>query len=266
MMTRVLTAALFLPVILAVVVWAPPWAFAVMVAVVAVLGVLEVDGLARRSGWPLHRWISAGLAVGACAAFLDPPRAGERILLLSAGACIGGVALGVRRGGEGALACAAATLFAGFYPGVLLSFLVGVRGAGEPIGRRLILFFLIVIWLSDIAAYYLGRALGRRPLAPRISPKKTVEGALAGVAGAAGTAALLGYLLLPELGWTAPLLGAALGGVGIVGDLAESVLKRGAGVKDTSSLLPGHGGVLDRLDSMLLAAPLFSYYYLWAMR
>lgn len=261
-MKRVLTALVFLPVVLGVLLWAPPWSLALLVAVVTLVGVLELDGMARLSGCPLQRWVAAGLGLGACFAFLDPVRAPERILALSCAACLGAVCVALFRGGECAMAGAAATLFAGFYPGVLLSFLVGLAATG---GRRMVLFLLLVIWVSDTAAYYGGRAIGRRPLAPRISPRKTVEGALVGLFAAAILAAASRWTFLPEMGGTAPLIGLGLAGIGILGDLAESVLKRGAGVKDASGLLPGHGGVLDRVDSLVLAAPVLYYYHQWVM-
>jgi phosphatidate cytidylyltransferase len=128
-------------------------------------------------------------------------------------------------------------------------------------GSRWIFFLLLVVWFGDTAAYYVGRALGRRPLAPLVSPKKTVEGALGGFLGNALAAMLAKQLFMPE----APLsqllpLSTVLGVVSQIGDLSESALKRGAGVKDSSNLLPGHGGMLDRIDGVLFASPvMFGY-------
>lgn len=121
---------------------------------------------------------------------------------------------------------------------------------------HLLFFALALNWAGDSAAYYVGRKLGRHPLAPVLSPKKSWEGALASVAGSV----LLGWLylgrFLPRLPWWEVIVLAAVGNVaGQFGDLAESAMKRGAGVKDSGSLLPGHGGVLDRLDSSLFALP-----------
>jgi phosphatidate cytidylyltransferase len=127
--------------------------------------------------------------------------------------------------------------------------------------RELILLLLIIIWAGDSAAYYGGRALGRHPLAPSISPKKTVEGAVAGLAASVIAGSAVGVAMLGE----APirLLSASLvtAVVGQIGDLAESALKRSAGVKDSSSILPGHGGMLDRVDSLLFAAPVFYWFF-----
>ena len=125
-------------------------------------------------------------------------------------------------------------------------------------GREAVLLLALVIMVSDSAQYYTGRALGRRPLAPMISPKKTLEGAIGGMV--FGTAAMIVGGRWVFAGTTLPvlaLLGATIAALGIVGDLFESLLKRSAGVKDSSQLIPGHGGVLDRIDSWLFAAPVY---------
>jgi phosphatidate cytidylyltransferase len=123
--------------------------------------------------------------------------------------------------------------------------------------RPAILLLFAIIWVGDSAAYYGGRALGRHLLAPRVSPKKTVEGAVAGLLGSVIVGVIGGKWALDQE-WTRLIVLSALTAVaGQVGDLAESVLKRSAGVKDSSSILPGHGGILDRLDSLFFAAPVF---------
>jgi phosphatidate cytidylyltransferase len=123
--------------------------------------------------------------------------------------------------------------------------------------RGQILLLLAIIWVGDSAAYYCGRSLGRHALAPKVSPKKTVEGAIAGFAGSIVAGVIGGTWFLGEtwsnLVWISSLTAVA----GQLGDLAESVLKRSAGVKDSSSIVPGHGGILDRLDSLFFAAPVF---------
>src|SRR5262249_1797475 len=127
------------------------------------------------------------------------------------------------------------------------------------------LFF--VVWSSDTAAYYIGSSLGRKALAPRVSPKKTVEGAVGGVLGALAAAFIARVWFINRLSVAdCVILGLALGGIGILGDLFESMLKRGAGMKDSAALVPGHGGILDRVDSLLYAGPVLYYYYLFAMR
>jgi phosphatidate cytidylyltransferase len=127
--------------------------------------------------------------------------------------------------------------------------------------RERILLLLVIIWVGDTAAYYGGRAMGRHLLAPKVSPKKTIEGAIAGLVGSviAGVAGAI-WLHVPVSGliW----ISAATAIAGQVGDLAESVLKRSAGVKDSSSIIPGHGGILDRLDSLFFAAPIFYWLFI----
>jgi phosphatidate cytidylyltransferase len=116
---------------------------------------------------------------------------------------------------------------------------------------------LAVIVVSDSAQYYTGRAVGRRPLAPTISPKKTIEGAIGGVVFGTLAFTVGGRYVFASPLWILALSGAAISLLGIVGDLFESLLKRSAGVKDSSNLIPGHGGVLDRIDSWLFAAPVY---------
>lgn len=139
---------------------------------------------------------------------------------------------------------------------VELSNLAAVGWPSAPHGLAWTALVLFVIWIGDSAAYLGGRAFGRRRLAPRISPKKTVEGSLAGLIGSAVTALICAQLFglnLPPLGTLA--LGASLGITGQLGDLIESLLKRQAGVKDSGALIPGHGGMLDRIDALLLTFP-----------
>jgi phosphatidate cytidylyltransferase len=118
-----------------------------------------------------------------------------------------------------------------------------------------------IIWAGDSAAYYGGRALGRRLLAPTVSPKKTVEGAIAGFVASVAVGVIGGVYFLGEPWLNLAGISAVTAVVGQIGDLAESVLKRSAGVKDSSSILPGHGGILDRLDSIFFAAPVFYWFF-----
>lgn len=145
------------------------------------------------------------------------------------------------------------------YTAGLAGFVLAIRLL--PDGLMLTLFLFFVIWAADICAYLIGRKIGKRPLAPRISPKKTVEGFLAGVlAGTLMGAVLMFFSPLPFLGWRGGgLLGALCGLAGALGDLSQSALKRSVGAKDSGNLLPGHGGILDRFDSLLFAAPLYYF-------
>jgi phosphatidate cytidylyltransferase len=141
-----------------------------------------------------------------------------------------------------------------------LSFAIPLHGAGAK-GPGLLLFALVIVWVSDTAAYFVGRAIGKHTLAPHLSPKKTWEGTVAGFLGSLGVAlAFMPWMNVPLI----HLLGmAAVGNVaGQVGDLLESGYKRSAGIKDSGSLLPGHGGVLDRIDALILAIPVVWYYWI----
>ena len=158
---------------------------------------------------------------------------------------------------------AAATSIGALYVGGLLSFGIGLREGllADPLQGTLLFFLPVAVtWLADTAAYFGGRALGKRPMAPKISPNKTVEGGVSGLL--AGPIGVVAYtmLLLPDLADALGvpmllLLGLIVSSAAILGDLAESALKRECGVKDSSNLLPGHGGVLDRLDSLLWSIP-----------
>jgi phosphatidate cytidylyltransferase len=129
----------------------------------------------------------------------------------------------------------------------------------DRLGWQGTVLLLVTIIVSDSAQYYTGRAFGRRPLAPAISPKKTIEGAVGGVLFGTIFMAVAGPRLFPSLaaGWIWGAVAVAIVGLGICGDLFESRLKRTAGLKDSSTLIPGHGGILDRIDALLFATPAF---------
>jgi phosphatidate cytidylyltransferase len=150
---------------------------------------------------------------------------------------------------------AAALPMAIVYLALPLTALVQIRLLAGP---QAVFLVMLTIMVSDTAQYYSGRAFGRRPLAPRISPKKTVEGAIGGFVIATAMFVMVGRWWAPTLSVAARVaLGLALVALGIAGDLFESFLKRRAGVKDSSNLIPGHGGVLDRIDALLFAAPVY---------
>jgi phosphatidate cytidylyltransferase len=129
------------------------------------------------------------------------------------------------------------------------------------LAAKLMTTFFAMVMMTDTGAYYTGRALGRHKLAPKVSPGKTIEGSIGGFITAAAAGIICKYVFFPE----APIahiaiLGAVIGVVSQIGDLAESLLKRGSGIKDSGSIFPGHGGMLDRVDSLLFCAPILYYY------
>jgi len=168
-----------------------------------------------------------------------------------------------RRGFGSAIMATASGAFAMLYLGLPLGALVVVHERG---GRGAVLLLVATVAISDTAQYYAGRTFGRRPLAPRLSPKKTIEGALGGFVAAPIFLALAGPSAIPG---ATPLaiapLGVALVVAGIAGDLFESMIKRAADVKDSSTLIPGHGGVLDRIDALLFATPIYVIYLGWLL-
>ncbi|RMF86620.1 MAG: hypothetical protein D6739_02895 [Nitrospirae bacterium] len=166
----------------------------------------------------------------------------------------------LERNRERAIHTTAITLFGMVYTGWNLGHLMLLRLL--PHGRGALMLLFLAIWGADTAAYYAGKHLGRHRIFPAVSPKKTWEGSIAGLAAAAAAAALAAAALYPPLA-PAPAagLGLAIGVAGQLGDLFESMLKRSAGIKDSSHLLPGHGGLLDRLDSLIFATPV-TYYLL----
>ena len=155
-----------------------------------------------------------------------------------------------------------ATILGVLYVALLGSHLLSLRvGFDQTLSAHLLLFFFFVLMGSDTGAYYTGRTLGKHKLAPKISPGKTWEGVFGGVIAALGMAAVSHFWFFRELPlkWCL-LLAFVMSIVGILGDLTESALKRGAGAKDAANILPGHGGILDRLDSLLFNAPLIYYF------
>ncbi len=168
------------------------------------------------------------------------------------------VALFFYRHLDDVFACISRFLFGVVYIGFCLAHLVLIRFL--PLGVAWLFVLTAITAGSDTGAYYIGKAFGRRKLCPVISPNKTVAGALGGILSGVLAALLAGYFLLPQV--RLPLIGLAALGlsvVGILGDLAESMIKRSVGIKDTGTILGGHGGVLDRIDSLLLTAPILFY-------
>jgi len=251
-MKRVLTACIGIPVVIAVTLYSPHWLFALIVALVAGLCFRELMtfGESRMGSRPGAWTAMAGAAV--TASFVGDATWVLTILTASFLFCLTVMTF------EGSLASmlpnASLVAMGMVYCCVLLGFIVWLPA-------HVVLVLMGTIWAGDAAAYYGGRALGRHKLAPTISPNKTVEGAIAGLAGSilAGVGLGTWLLMIPIPILAAASIAAAVAGQ--IGDLAESALKRSSDVKDSSSLLPGHGGMLDRLDGLLFAAPVFYWFF-----
>jgi phosphatidate cytidylyltransferase len=253
LVVRVATAVVLLPGVLWLI-WHGGVPLALLIAGAAALCALELNAL------PSPRVTGAAI-VSIGGAFLIPLLQEVEVYWLSAGAILSGVVI---------LACADALLFeeeipnaprrvglavlGAAYPGVLLAALLPLRQMAR--GEWWILLTLAVTWLNDSFAYFTGRAFGRHKLYERISPSKTWEGAFGGAVGSIIAAVVVQRIWIPELPtWGAALIGAGSAVVGPIGDLSESMLKRAYGAKDSGRLLPGHGGLLDRIDSLLFNAP-----------
>jgi phosphatidate cytidylyltransferase len=250
-MKRVLTAAVAVPIVLLITIFSPDWLFALAVGLVCALAVDEFLALAERKGIGRpDRWFLAPAALVGVA-FIG---GGGWVLTVFASSTLALMTVTIfSEPIETALGRVAAGLGSVAYCSLTLGFLV-------LIPRELILALFAIIWVGDTAAYYGGTAFGRHLLALKISPKKTIEGAVAGLIGSVVAGAVAAFFLgEPEMRMAG--ISAATAVAGQLGDLAESVLKRSAGVKDSSSILPGHGGILDRLDSLFFAAPLFYWFF-----
>jgi phosphatidate cytidylyltransferase len=249
------TALLLAAVLVAVLFWLPPAAAVATVVAVVAAGAWEWAGFAGLARVPGRAAYVLAVLLAIAAAWWLTGAAGARQWFLVAAFIwwLAAFAWVVWAPGRGSPATAA---IAGFLVLVPAAVAIGRLVALEPAGRRLFFFLVVLIAAADVGAYFGGRRFGRRRLAPRVSPGKTWEGFLAGFA-AATLAALVGGRLLGFAGlpWVAVCVVVVLASV--VGDLVESMFKRRVGLKDSSALLPGHGGVLDRVDSLTAAGPVF---------
>ncbi len=251
MLTRIVTGLLLLGVLVLVVVALPAWGTIAMAALVVVLAAHEFARLAGPASGSVY---GVPLVLATLAASLALALGGPlSIVLLASLIVVGSLAVGRGRPDEDVLRLVGVALAGPVYIGVPAGAVMALR---VEFGPWALLAGLLTVVASDAAQYFGGRALGRHLLAPVVSPKKTVEGALAGVVAAAVVLPALGHWWVPGLpGPVLVALGVVMALLGIVGDLFESLLKRSAGVKDSSGLLPGHGGMLDRVDAMLFAVP-----------
>lgn len=258
-MARVLSAVVLIAFNVGVLFFAPWWATVLVTMAIAALGAHEMAGLAAAVGAPVSRPVTMTAAAVVCAAtaftgdLISGGPLAPVVLALVVGA--GLVTLGSGVPAPSMMTRAGMLVMAPIYVGVPMGALAWVA---VTYGPWTLVFLLAVIALSDSAQYFCGRAFGHRKLAPAISPAKTIEGAIGGVVVAAVAGAVLAPMWVLDVTWyQGLLLGVVLCGAGIAGDLFESMLKRSAGVKDSSQLIPGHGGVLDRVDAHLFAGPVF---------
>jgi phosphatidate cytidylyltransferase len=294
LLKRILTALLLIPVVLGLVLRAPVPVLALVAALVALLAIQELLKLSeaykvRPFHWPTYIFVGLFFLFLAVNPGHDTPLLSTAVFAGSAGfaAAIAPfvfLVVGMRRADlSTGFAGAMTSTFAFAYIALPLGFLVQIRE--QAAGAFLLLYLLLLVWAGDIFAFFVGRSLGRHLMSPRISPRKTWEGALASLIASLVVGMLLYKYALPISSalldahliekrdglfalekpplWPTLLLSAAINVAAQLGDLVESLIKRGAGVKDSGTLLPGHGGMLDRVDALLFAAPVLWYYAAW---
>jgi phosphatidate cytidylyltransferase len=294
LLKRVLTAVVLIPIVLLLVLRAPVPAVAAVAALVALLAVQELLKLAEAYGiiplqWPTYIFVALFFLRLALNAGDAKPLVSTAIFVYTAGFAAAlspfyFTAIAMQRSDlRSAFPSALVSTFAFVYIALPMAMLVQTRQ--QWAGAYWVLFVLLVVWAGDIFAYFVGRSVGRNLMSPRISPKKTWEGAMASLAASLIVGILLYKHALPISSallnahlierrdglfalekprlWPILLLSAAINIAAQLGDLVESLIKRGAGAKDSGSLLPGHGGMLDRIDALLFAAPVLWYYASW---
>jgi len=294
LLKRIATAVVLIPIVLALILRAPVSVLAVVAAVVALLTIREFLQLTESYGvqpirMPTYVFVCTFFVLLAVNAGNEKPLLSTAIFVYSIGfaaAVAPFLALTVamrREDLRGGYPAAAASVFAFTYIALPMGMLVQLRQ--QWAGAFYLLYLLLVVWAGDIFAYFVGKAIGRHLMSPRISPKKTWEGAAASVLASVAIGWLLFRYALPIssallrvglierrdglFGLEQPAMGPVivltivLNVAAQLGDLVESLIKRGAGVKDSGALLPGHGGMLDRIDALLFAAPVLWYYAAW---
>ena len=276
---RVATAVVLVPVVVALVLWASTAVVAIAIALVTLLALFEYFALGEAIGHRAYRFWTAtcalvliysqwrgrvdhGYALGLVALERrfngGPPSLDAVFFLFVLG--IATLTLFTRRPLVEVLPAAGISASGFILIAFPLSFAIPLHGISGQ-GPAMLLFALVIVWVSDTAAYFAGRSIGKHPFAPKLSPNKTWEGAVAGFLGSLAVAFVFWPWVNVQL---VHLLGMAAAGnvAGQVGDLLESGYKRSAGIKDSGSLLPGHGGVLDRIDALILAIPVVWYYWI----
>lgn len=257
---REITALVAAPAAIWITGWGPVWLFNAAVALICVLAMYEFLALGKAKGYDVPVVLCILIMLLIMAAFILDDLSVElgmfaALLIIPASYVMTSKPL------EDSLPSSAVAVLATTYVGMLGGSLIRLHN-DFPEGYKLVFFLLLVVWLGDSGAYYVGRQFGKHKLSPRISPKKTIEGLFGGITASIITAIVIHYTFFPKF----PLLHAIIAGVilsfaGVIGDLAESMWKRSAAVKDSGTLIPGHGGFLDRFDSILFTAPILYCYW-----
>ncbi|HEV7242426.1 MAG TPA: phosphatidate cytidylyltransferase [Thermoanaerobaculia bacterium] len=259
--SREITAAIASPFVIWLIGWSHEYVFNAVIALVAVVAMLEFINLGKMKGYHIPAVLCIAVMLIIMGAFVLEDLSVE-LGMFAALLLIPASYVFTKKPVEESLPSSAVAVLATTYVGLLCGSLIRLRHDFPEDGWKLVFFLLLVVWLGDSGAYYVGRKFGKHKLSPVISPKKTVEGVFGGVAVSITTAIVIHFTFFPKF----PLLhaiiaGAILSFAGVVGDLAESMWKRSAAVKDSGTLLPGHGGFFDRFDSILFTAPILYCYW-----
>ena len=274
MKTRLLTALVALPILFASIIlpsYFPQtvWLFVGLAVLAIAAGLFEFYSLTKKQELKADAAIAyLGASALAVAFIFDAPAKAPDLLLATLAAFVMAVfvtqTFRFQRDFSKMLTGIGVTILGVLYIAFLGGFLISTRVGFENfsgLSPDLLLFFFLVMFGSDAGAYFTGKAFGRRKLIPKISPGKTLEGLIGGILAAGALGALATFWFFPELPYKFSIaLAVVMAAVGVLGDLAESAMKRGANTKDTASILPGHGGLLDRLDSLLFNAPILYYF------
>ena len=257
-MKRVLSGLVLIPAVLGIVQYGSPLLFLALVTAAVLVGWFEYVRLAGHMGIKINGVVGGILCLLLVFCFYR-----NDFFLIWFAACLMSLFIAWYVSGsalEDSLNQVAYSFLGVVYVAGLMSYFILLRGMDH--GNHILFYLFMVIWSGDIAAYYVGKTIGKTPLAPRISPGKTLEGSAAGLVGSVAGGVAAQWLFFETLPLNHCLIVALLcGTMGQIGDLAESLFKRRAGVKDSGSLIPGHGGVLDRLDSLMFAGPAFYIYH-----
>ena len=271
---RAASAAVLVPAFVGLTVVAPAWMFQALVVAAAILACTELTRMLERTGRPIQARLAVGVGAALTASFATSLYANasvdgrtvrwmptpELVLVLGVGLILSAP---LWTSARPSVEATANTLFTAVYVGWLLGYAIWLQGRAD--GPLLVIFLVGVTWIGETAAYLVGSSIGRHPLAPVLSPRKTLEGAAAQVVVSIAAGLGLGAWLVPACSPAgAAGAGALLGVIGQVGDLAESAIKRSIGTKDAGELIPGHGGMLDRIDGLLFNAPALYFYSLYA--
>lgn len=258
--SREITAAIASPFAIWLIGWSHEYVFNAVIALIAVLAMLEFIDLGKAKGYAIARVLCVAVMLIIMGGFVFDDLSVE-LGMFAALLLIPGSYVFARRPIEDSLPSSAVAVLATTYVGLLSGSLIRLRN-DFPEGWKLVFFLLLVVWLGDSGAYYVGKKFGKHKLSPVISPKKTVEGMAGGIATSIITAIVIHFTFFPKFPLHhAVIAGVILSAAGVIGDLAESMWKRSAAVKDSGTLIPGHGGFLDRFDSILFTAPILYCYW-----